>query len=250
MGRAGMDRLEAEWEVQHDPAIQAKLEEVIHKISLRGATDELLKWRKGGGKDLLEGWFLLTRFQYPELSFTTYRNEVNRLVNKTWLEINNRMDSLDKVKVLNHILFVMEGYHQNKENAHDPRNFYLNVVTEKHAGNPYSLGLLYLIVAEKLDLPVYGVLLPGYFVLMYIDGDREFYIDAFNGGRTFSRSDLSRFLKEMQVEEKPSYFKPTSNIYMVLAMLRGLMTDYRNNGQDDRADDVDQLLRDIDIRFE
>lgn len=250
MGRESMDRLEAAWYLEHDPNVQKKLEELIHRINLRDTTRALLQWRKEGGNDLLKGWFLVTKIRYPELDFTPFKNEVNRLVNKTWLEINDRMAPHERLKVLNHILFVMEGYKPAKQPPNDPDNHWLNLVVERKRGNAISLSLIYLIVAEKLDFPVHGVLLPGYFALLHNDGENEFYIDVFNQGLFFTRKDLQRFLTEMNVEEKPSFFKPTSKIYIILAMLRQLAADYHKSGDTVRGHEIEQLLDDIEIRFE
>jgi regulator of sirC expression with transglutaminase-like and TPR domain len=249
LGREGMDRLEAAWYLEHDPSIQKKIEEIIHQIQLRDAARNLLSWRKEGGMDLMQGWFLVNKIQYPDLDFNPIRNELNRLVNKTWLEVNDRMAPHEKLKVLNHILFVMEGYRPNKEIPNEPDNTWLNMVLDRKKGNVITLSLLYLYICQKLDFPVAPVLLPGYFVLLYNDGETEFYIDVFNGGMFFTRKDLQRFLAEMNVEEKPSYFKPTSNIYTILAMLKQLAIDYKKSDEPERAVEIEQLLEDIEIRL-
>ena len=250
MGQAGKERLEAQWEVEEDPDIQRKLEEAIHKINLSNLTKELLAWRMDGGRDLLEGWFLVSKFQFPELDFRKYRNEVNRLVNKTWLELNDRMDPVQKIKVINHILFKMEGYGPNKNRPHFPNANYINSVIGSQEGNAPSLGLLYLLICQQLNMNVFGVILPGYFILMYKDDKEEFYIDVYNGGHPFNRAALENYLKEVNLEEKPSYFMPTSNIYIILNLIRTALHDYQQQGRADKVEELEELLRGIDIRFE
>jgi regulator of sirC expression with transglutaminase-like and TPR domain len=250
MGAEAKERLEAEWEIEDDPSIQAKLEEAIHKINLSTATRELRNWRLGGGKDLLEGWFFVSKFEYPELDFRKHKNEINRLVNKTWLELNDRMDAVQKIKVINHILFQMEGYGPNKNRPHYPKANFLNEVTGTQEGNAVSLGLLYLIICQQLNLNVFGVILPGYFILMFKDEKEEFYIDVYNGGHPFNKAALEGYLKQVNVEPKSTYFSPTSNIYMILNLIRTAMHDYQQAGRTEKASELEDLLRDIDIRFE
>lgn len=48
-------------------------------------------------------------------------------------------------------------------------NSFINTVIESRKGNPLSLSLLYSVIAESLDLPIYGVNLPNHFVLAYLD---------------------------------------------------------------------------------
>ncbi|MEM0999117.1 MAG: transglutaminase family protein [Bacteroidota bacterium] len=249
MGQEGLDRLEAAWEVQEDPAMQARLEDAIAKLHLKEVGRELLDWRKGGGKDLLRGWYLVSRYQFPELEYQKYRNEVNRLVNKTWLELNGRMDANQKLRVVNHILFKMEGYGPNSSRPKFPNNSYLNYLIDQQEGNVMSLALLYLLICRQLDLPVYGVLLPGYFILMYKDERQEFFIDVYNGGKTFNKARLKGYLKQVNVEENASFFKPTSNIYIILRLLEQLAVDYDRNDKPEKAQEIAEILRDIEITF-
>ncbi len=250
LGVAGIRRLEAEWEVQEDPVIQGKIEDLIDSISTRAVTQDLLSWRKGGGKDLLEGWLLLTKFHFPEIDLNIYRNEVNRLVNKTWLEVNNSMDSVSRLRVLNHILFVMEAYTGNRFSTRYPQNSLLNYLVDQKQGNAFSTGMLYMIVAQKLQFPVYGVILPGYFVLFFKEGEKEFYVDAYNGGAFFTKTDLKRFISKLGIEDRPAFYKPTSNIYIILEVIKVLISDYEAMEQPEKAASLKKLLKDIEITFE
>lgn len=250
MGREGLGRLEKAWEGASDPALQKRLEETIHQLQLQEVGEDLLAWRKGGGNDLLQGWFLVTKFQYPDLDLDKFKNEVNRLVNKTWLELNPSMEPLEQLQVLNHILFRMEGYGPNNTHKTHPHNSYLNYLIDHQQGNVMSLSMLYLIIAQQLDLPVFGVLLPGYFILNYRTHRENFYIDVYNGGKTFDKERLQSYLEQVNVKEKAAYYKPTSNIYIILSLINVLKTDFGKIDRPDRVADLDQLLEDIDIRFE
>ena len=249
MGVEGVDRLEAEWEVQHDPIIQEKLEEVIQKILSRENTDALLDWRKGGGKDLWEGWMLFSQFRYPEADLKKYKSQLSRLVHKTWLSVNDRMEPYEKLRVINHILFTLEGFKSNKKETNFPENNFVNYFFDQKKGNVISMSLLYLLICKQLEYPVNGVIIPGYFFLHYMDPHLEFYIDVYNGGLFYSRRDLQNFMKAINLEAKPAYFKPTSNIYILLNLIRSTAEDYRKSGKPDKAQMLDELLEDIEITF-
>ena len=250
MGALGVERLEAACEAQEDPAMLVRLAEAIQRLQLQTLKKELRQWRMEGGKDLMMGWYLVSKYQFPELDFAKCRNEVNRLINKTWLELNDRMSVDQKLKVVNHMLFLMEGYGPNSTKPHHPSNSYLNYLLEQQEGNPISLSLLYLIIGKQLGLPLFGVILPGYFILMYKDEYHEFFIDVYNGGKTFSRSRLESYLKEIKVEERPAYFKPTSNIYMILSLLETLATDYDRAGRDGKTAAILELLSGIEVKLD
>lgn len=250
LGESGVERLEAEWLSASDPEMQRRLEEVISRIHRKALAQELLEWRKDGGRDLLKGWYLVSKFQFPDLDFQKYRNEINRLVNKTWLELSNQMDASQKLKVINHLLFKMEGYGPNASRPNFPHNSHLNYLIDHQQGNAVSLGLLYLIICKQLDLQVSGVILPGYFILYHNDGKQEFYIDVLNGGHAFNRARLEGYLKQVNLPEKPSYFQPTSNIYIILNLIRSIAHDYGANDKSDKVAELEELLEDIDITFD
>ncbi len=249
LGEDVLKRLESEWENRNDPSIQSRIEELIQRIHTSNLTSQIFDWRKKGGMDLLAGWILLSKVKYPGLDEDHIRNEVNRLVNKAWLETSTGLDSVGKLRVLNNLLFTIENFKPDRKSPRSHNNFHVNHLIDSKKGNPHSLGLLYLIICQKLEFPVGGVILPGYFLLFFKEGNKEFFIDIFNGGLFFTREDLKRHLKTFGLEEKPSFFKPTSNIYMILEIIHCLIDSYRNEGNEDKAEEMEDLLKDIEIKF-
>lgn len=248
MGPGVVSRLEAEWEQVQDPDLQSVVETTIHRLQVQEVTEELREWRRNGSRDLFKGWLLLTRLQFPDLDTKACSNEIKRLVNKIWLEINPQMSPRDHIKAANHILFRLEGYGGNSARPHHPQNSFLNYVVEQQQGNIMSITMLYLIVCQQLDWPVHGVLLPGYFVLMYRDHREEFYIDVFNGGKTFDRKRLESYLEQVSVEPKEAYFKPTTNELIMLNLMQLLASDFDRADKKEKAEAIRQLVIDTDPR--
>src|SRR5262249_28112376 len=53
-----------------------------------------------------------------------------------------------------------------------------------------ALAVVYLEIGRRLAQPVYGIGLPGHFVVQYRDEDFSAYIDVFHGGRLLSSAGL------------------------------------------------------------
>jgi regulator of sirC expression with transglutaminase-like and TPR domain len=97
------------------------------------------------------------------------RKQVQQIKHDVWLEINDELTAMEKVKIINHILFDVHQFSGNIANYHAPQNSFINSVLETKKGNPVSLGILYMIIAQELQIPIYGVNLPEHFIVAYVD---------------------------------------------------------------------------------
>ncbi|MEM6261508.1 MAG: transglutaminase-like domain-containing protein [Bacteroidota bacterium] len=240
-------RLEEAWENTEDKRIQKRLLDIMQMIQRKDTIDDLKEWRLKGGADLLEGWYLVTRFQYPNLDLTPFRNKINRITHRTWLMMRSDMGTAERLMALNRMLFTKERFKANQRSMHNPNDYFLHTFMEKRQGTPLSLGFLYLLVAQELDLPVGGVVVPGYFVAIAQDGKSEFYIDVFNRGAFFVRKDLTRFLTDMSLEDNPKYYQPKSKIFLVLELVKSLVQAYRVREDEETAEAFEMLLRQISL---
>ncbi len=242
LGLEGVSRLETAWEAEQSKLIQEAIEEIIHRIQTEDANNRLLGWFRQPAPHLLDGWFALTSYQYPGLDFQHFRAQVNRLVSRTWLELRSGMSVADKIHVINKMLFARERLRPNRKDLQDPQNFFLNTLLETRKGAPISLGLLYLMLCRELEMPLEGLVLPGYFALAYRHGGEEFYVDVFNKGALFPREELVRFLRETNVENEEKYTQPASNQAMMLELIRALMVAYRSKKQLEKAEELQRLI--------
>ena len=188
MGESVIPRLEVEWGKNKQALVQERITEIIEDIHAQSTLQKIKTWRSSETKDLFEGWFIISQYQYPTLQIDIFRNKINRLVNMIWLEMSYSNTYSDKILALNRILFDIEKYHAHTKTPAEARTFFLKDVFERKEGNPFSLGILYLLICHKLELPISAVVLPHYIALHYEDSRNSFYIDAFNKGSFFNKT--------------------------------------------------------------
>src|SRR5512147_2059952 len=94
-------QLEKAWETTLDEKLQERLENVIHNIQYEATRNNLLRWTSEGANYVLEGAVYLSQFQFPEVNFQKLDSEIDKIKNDIWLEINNNLTALEKVKILN-----------------------------------------------------------------------------------------------------------------------------------------------------
>lgn len=71
------------------------------------------------------------------------------------------------------------GFRGNAKDYYDPRNSYLHEVLERRLGIPISLSILWVGLANRLDLPAAGVSFPGHFLATTLEDG--VVVDAFHG---------------------------------------------------------------------
>ena len=250
LGPQGIEKLEAAWESVADALVQSRIEELISRIQISHFSGQLLSWRMAGGQDLLEGWLLLTQMQFPMLNVSKYRNELQRLISKIWLQLDSRMNELERLIAINKQLYSVERYSGNYKESERPENNYISFLLDTKQGNSLSLSALYLIVCEQLDIPLQVVNFMGYYAIRCYRRNSHFYIDAYNQGMFFTPQQVQEFLKKMDAEQNVNHYKPLSNIYIVLDLIKALITAYGNDNQPSKAALFDRLLREIEIKLE
>jgi len=245
IGNAIIPYLEEEWENNFNPEVQRKIEDLIHTLQFDLLKDKLAAWKDNGGEDLLEGAWLVATYQYPDLELEYLKKELEQLYYDCWTNFQPDLHPFDQIKTLNSVFFQQKKFGANTKNFHSPGNSMINVVLETRKGNPISLCILYMLVAQRMELPVYGVNLPNLFILTYKTNDVQFYINAFNKGLIFSRSDIDNYIGQLHVNPRDTFYEPCSNIDIIKRVLRNLIVSFEKMGEHQKSDEVKQLLQSV-----
>nr|WP_245840869.1 transglutaminase-like domain-containing protein [Ohtaekwangia koreensis] len=235
--------LEQEWESNFNPQVQRKIEELIHSLQYELLKERIKNWYETPEQDLLTGMWLVATYQYPDLELIKLKQELEQIYYETWLEFKPDLYPFDQIKVVNSVLFNKLKFGANTKNFHSPGNSMFNVVLETKKGNPITLCVIYLLVSQKLKLPVYGVNLPNLFVLTYKDERHtQFYINAFNKGLIFSKQDIENYISELHLTPQTSFFEPCSNLEIIRRVFRNLIMSFDKMGEHAKAEEVKELL--------
>ena len=234
--------LESEWEQSFNPLLQKRIEDLIHDLQFGSLVDRLIAWKEGGALDLLEGMWLVATYQYPDLAIEKLKRDLEQIYYEVWLEFRNHLHPTDQVKILNNVFFNKLKFGANTKNFHSASSSMLNIVLESRKGNPISLCVIYLLVARRLNVPVFGVNLPKLFVLTYKTEHVQFYINVFNRGLIFTRNDIDNYIAQLNLAPIPMFYQPCTHLDIVKRVLRNLMIAFEKTGDDDRVREVGQLL--------
>ncbi len=242
LGDAIIPYLEEEWENNFNPVVQKKIEELIHTLQFDSLKSRLLQWKTSENPDLLEGMWLIATYQYPDLSLDRLKKDLEQIYYEAWLEFKAGVHPYDQVKLLNGVLFGKLRFSANTKNFHSPGNCMINIVLDSKRGNPISLCVVYMLVAQKLKMPIYGVNLPNLFIVTYKTADAQFYINVFNKGIVFSKSDIDNYIAQLNLPASDIFYQPCTNLDIVRRVLRNLIISFEKTGDTDKMEEIRILL--------
>jgi regulator of sirC expression with transglutaminase-like and TPR domain len=255
LGPPAIPHLETAWENSFDVIMQKRIEAIIHTIQFESLQRALKDWAQNDQDDLFKGVIILARYQYPDLNEQKIRKQLAQIKQDVWLELNEDLTALEKVKIVNHILFEVHQFSGNITNYHAPQNSFVNNVLESKKGNPLMLSVIYMLICKELNIPVYGINLPQHFVLAYVNDYANlidvnnktlsnnilFYINPFSKGLVFHQKDIDQFLKQLNLEPEAKYYLPCSNVEIIKRALNNLVYAYEKLGYVEKVKELKDL---------
>jgi len=185
----------------------------------------------------------LAALERPDLDPGPYREELDRIASELATRLGSSYDGPQFVRLLNHYLFEELNFRGNDTDYHDPRNSCLDQVLDRRTGLPITLSVVCIEVARRLGQPVYGVGLPGHFVVKYDDGIYSTYMDPFHGGKLLSEEDCRAVAREITgTEITAATLEAVSDRYILVRILNNLREAYFRTEQYRKAITVLDLL--------
>lgn len=235
---------------QHD-----RLELIIGELKKLKLIEKLAFWANSEDKSLLEGWILISKVHHPTLVDEKIELLIHKITSEIWLELNEAFTSLEKVSIINHILFDIFKFELNTLEPEVPENCILNNLLVSRKGNLISLATLYSIIAQRLELPIHVIGIGSYVILGYYGPElaREihgahadpylFYINIENNGAIIGSKELTYVVQKNHEKVEDAELLSRSSI--VKKILQSLKRAYQISGNEEKTDLVVQLLNSL-----
>jgi hypothetical protein len=259
LGPPAIPHLETAWENSFDALMQKRIEGIIHTIQFQALQNALKNWSENEQDDLFRGCCIIARYQYPDLDENKLKKQLHQIKQDVWLELHDDLTAIEKVKIINHIMFEVHQFGGNITNYHAPQNSFINVVLETKKGNPVMLSVIYALVCKELGIPVYGVNLPQHFVLAYVNDFANlfdpshktlsdnilFYVNPFSKGLIFNQGDVDSFIKQLNVEPETKYYLPCSNLDIIKRIINNLIYSFDKMGYAEKVKELKTLEKSL-----
>lgn len=185
--------------------------------------------------ELETGALLLARTVNPALDVGRCCEQLDAIAARCTELIAEPASAREKCRIINRVLFHEWGFRGNVEHYTDPQNSFLDRVLTRRIGLPISLSIVYLLVAERLGLPLEPVGLPGHFLVGCFDADTPFYVDPFDRGLFRDPDEVIAFILAQGHAPQPSDLMPTAVREVLSRCCRNLVHHYTVSGDHDRA---------------
>lgn len=143
--------------------------------------------------DLAEACLLMGVEDDPELDTRLGRAELDRLAEAVAAKLPEPAETTDPAQaaaVLALVLGARAGFGGAETDYADLRSSLLHHVLRRRRGLPILLSVVWIEVGRRAGIPVYGVALPGHFVVGIGDPEGDFVLaDPFHGGRLLTVDD-------------------------------------------------------------
>jgi regulator of sirC expression with transglutaminase-like and TPR domain len=252
-GRGIIPNLEHLWENSTSEGVQERIEMLIHRLHFTDLITDFTEWNNNPYHDLLFGSLLVGKYQYPDLQTAPVLQELEKIRRNVWLELNSYLTPLEQANVINSIVYNYYKLKGSEINYTNPDEYFTHKVLESKKGNAISNGILYLILAELLDIPVKAINVPKQFILAFPHTDFDaseadhpadaisFYIDPSNG-QLFSRTDLEAYFKRIAVPSTGYFYKPLSNKRIIQLLLEELSKCFQDAKNAYKQAELKQLI--------
>lgn len=224
-------------------SVRSLLDEIVDALKYRDYINEVISYFTAGEKDIEKGAYLVAKFAYPEVNFKRYSEILDLMA----FELRKRIYTVEKlydiVETVNKFFFLEKGFRGNFENYYEPDNIFINRVIDRRLGIPITLSLAYILVGRRANIPIYGVGIPGHFVVRYESNGFEIYVDPFNGGKIMTRSDCEKLISQLGYSKKEEYLKRATPEVIVKQMFGTLAIAYKNNGCAENAEKLIKILK-------
>lgn len=259
-GKAMIPYLEQEWSDIQDTFVQERIENLIQQTHFLEIKEQLLLWAANDSEDLLLGAIIVSKFRNTTLDIDAIRKEFETLKESLWLDLNDYLTPLEKINIVNSILFNFFKLNGHEMSDTSPELYCISHTLKYRQGNALTNGILYISLCQMLDIPIFAINIPHQFILGYIETTHsfidiegrnpiervQFFIDPTNGN-IFTKLEVQDYLKRIDAPYKDEYFSKKTHLQIILYLLEKLRITYQHNKSYDLADDLQLLIEELQL---
>jgi regulator of sirC expression with transglutaminase-like and TPR domain len=239
--------LESYWTVSDNSLANNRCDEILEQIHFSTIKKRLLNWKETGKDDLLTGILIVEKFFNKSDDTEQIKSGIDSIVSRIWIEVNEQLTALEKIKLINHFLFNLDAYTLIETPIINQHDADLAQVLKLKAYLDKSISVIYRIIAQKLNIPLYILRFETgtYSILGYIDEVLSSFVMPANmnnivffllpalKGNVLSQNQLYKLLEKEHIKLSSYAMIPKSNYEIVSDWVKYKYSLYSQNIKSD-----------------
>lgn len=195
--------------------------------------------------DLEEALYLLSQFKYPRISHEEVFSHIGVIADEvqTLLDELQVQNNLTQLMMLNQVFFEQRQFRAASNDFYSPENTYLASMLQSKQGIPISLSVLYMIIANRVGIDIYGIGMPLHFVVY--NPSLNIYIDVFNTGVFLSEAECKKFIVNSGFQFEPYMLERATNVSIIVRTARNLVHAHKKHNQEWEAKVLEGFIEDL-----
>lgn len=174
---------------------------------------------------------LISEYLTGAVDISLYLAMLDEIADAAQPSVQAATSNRQTLDTFNRYMFEEKQFAGNAIDYYAPDNSFLNRVLETRVGIPISLSVIYMEVGQRLGLPVWGVGMPGHFIVGYGASSDPTYVDVFDRGHILSEDDclaICNVSPANRLDFRNQFLKPATKKSILFRMLLNLKQIYVN----------------------
>ena len=246
----------ANFENDFDEVYQSRIKGITHEIRLNEILSNHKEWIHHP-VNLIDGVNQIDQYFFPNITRHYVENEIKNIVKEITALLTENMSALEKVSIINDVLYEEYKFRGDKRNYHSSENSSFGKLLQNKKGNPLSNSILYIEIARQLNLPIMGINLPNHFIVAFLNikdinknpnrfsfkkEDVLFYINPFSQGVILKKQDIKDFIQQINVIKNEYYFTPCPFSHITKRMLTNLNFSFKKTNDKIKKNDIEKII--------
>jgi hypothetical protein len=221
-----------------------KIEQIIQKIEISALETGLEDWKQSGELTVFDASILISNYLNRDNDKEQFVFEIEKIRKTAWLELNDYLTPLEEINILNRTVFDFNRLKGLETDYLKREEFNLFYLLSSKKGNSYSLGALYLIIAELLGINLRPVSIPKQNLLCYLNEENPFepssgneilfFLDPLTG-QVYTHRDIENYLKKIDYIPYPINNTADEGVKFIQNWLLEIAKCEKESGFSDKA---------------
>jgi hypothetical protein len=187
-------------------------ESILDEIFWLKFESKLKAYASNPEPQLATGVFLIETYFNRDVDINQIEAYFDSVLREVWIELNNQLTGIEKVKVISRIVFTENKFKKYPAGEFNPDYLSItNCLSYKKFVAP-TISLLFSMIAQQTDIPVYPIDIPGIFLLGYVDEDLAeavfaenqngivFYFHPYDEGVLINQPIVEKYIKDNKID--------------------------------------------------